>query len=715
MDDLQQFIGGLDQKYGPVIRTITVIDAKDSPTGSKKPIGEDNSMTQEEIKANRCSLKPGQTANTYSIALKHMPNIFVVDFDFKENVEDNELFQKLKSDQSFMTETDKGYHFYTSIIDVPPFSNEVKIGHPDYFGDQQNQPIDLLGGKKNVWEKHGRPLVGEHISEYDWGDISKYFNLDKMNIQGQVVVQGMALELVEDPQDEPQDQPADFAGLDQDCPTCSKEEFMEYLGRLNMKRCDGFTDWVKVSIIIHNNFIDDPESYTIFKDWSVQSDRFNEANNKKIWMGFKKKKVAKPLTYKTLMNMAEQDDPSNHLRTLYDKHGERAMVEHMNETICYKRDGRGEYIWIPEPNSLKLQIKKAGDIGEDHKNLCWVYKEGEKYKERDPSKVYRSSKWKKQVDRIDFDPSPNAPKNIFNLWRGYFITKENAVASDAADALLEHIKASWCDNNDVYFEYTLNWLAWILQFPEKKIGVMMSLASCQGTGKGIVLDTLAYIMDGEKEEGYYGQYGSMESITGSYSYALEGKILINLDEAFWGGDKKLEGQMKNLITEKKQEIKKKFCAPYFIKNTTAFIGTSNNYRYVGITEDDRRNYCLRVIDVMEGKTRTEKADYFCNISKRLNNGEVCPEVASAFAHHLYNRDLSNFRPADFPRTKESQEQMIQGWNSTKRFWYEIINEGSFGKWKSLDEATPTIDKYSKMCPEKGMTKDGDMYVYKRWI
>ena len=612
MDDLKLFVKGLDEKYGPVIRTIKVIDAKDSPTGSKKPIGEHNDWTQEQIKANRCSLKPSGQANAYSIALKHMPNIFVVDFDFKENIQDNEFFQRLKTDQAFMTETSKGYHFYTSIIDVPPFSNENKVGHPDYFEDQQNQPIDLLAGKKNVWESHGRSLVGEHISEYEWGDVSKYFDESKMNFEDSGSRSGTSVRISGGGSGSffAADPPPDFAGLNQDCPTCSKEEFMEYLGRLNMKRCDEFTDWLKVSTIIHNNFIDDPESYTIFKDWSIQSDRFNEAGNKKIWMGFKKKKVAKPLTYKTLMNMAEQDDPSNHLRTLYDKHGERAMVEHMNETICYKRDGRGEYIWIPEPNSLKLQIKKAGDIGEDHKNLCWTYKEGEKYKERDPSKVYRSSKWKKEVDRIDFDPSPNAPKNIFNLWRGYFITKQTAKASDKADALMEHIRASWCDSNDIYFEYTLNWMAWILQFPERKIGVMMALASSQGTGKGIVLEILAYIMDGDKEEGYYGQYSSMESITGSYSYGLEGKILINLDEAFWGGDKKLEGQMKNLITEKKQEIKKKFCSPYFIKNTTAFIVTTNNDRYVGITEDDRRHFCLRVTDITEGQTSTEKKDIF---------------------------------------------------------------------------------------------------------
>jgi hypothetical protein len=704
-DVLNSFVGELDKTYGPVVRGIKVVR---SPTGDKFPVGEDNSMSQEAIKESRQSVAD---PNAHSISLKYMPDVFVVDFDFKENIAENELFQRLKDMNGFMTETVNGYHFWTIINGVPPYSNETKIGNTNYFGPEG--PIDLLAGNKNVWEEHRYKCSGSGLSTNEWEDISKYFNEEKMNIEP-VVVQGLTLELeegvdVEDP---------DFAGLDQDCPRCPKEEFMEYLDRLNQSRCDSYEDWVKVSMIIHNNF-DELDGYGIFKEWSQKSEKFNEAKNKTRWKSFAKKKPAKPLTYKTLVNMAEQDSPSNILRTLYDTKGERAMVEYMNQTICYLRAScKVEYIWIPEPDSIKFQIKSPAGIAEDYKHLCWFYKVGEVTKVRDPSRVFRESQWKKQIERIDFDPRPNAPKNIFNLWRGYHITKETAVASDKADALLNHIKLSWCDNNEIYCEYALNWMAWTLQFPDKKIGVMMALASLQGCGKGIVIDILSYIMDGDNEDGYFGQYSSMESILGSYSYALEGKTLINLDEAFWGGDKKLEGVMKNLITETRQEIKKKFCAPYFIRNTSAFITTTNNYLYVGITEDDRRHFCLRVKNMTEGMSRPDKKAYFRNISKKQRNGEVCHEVASAFAHHLYNRDLSAFNPDDFPKTKESQDQMIKGWNSAKRFWFHSINEASFGKWKddTQEDNVMKIDSFLDMSStRKGVVSNGDPWIYKPWI
>ena len=85
----------------------------------KIPLDEKNNMTPDDILINRgCS-----DSNTYSIYIKHIPNLYVVDFDQKD-LDKCDLYCKLKKENVAHTETAKGYHFYMFINDIPPYSNQ---------------------------------------------------------------------------------------------------------------------------------------------------------------------------------------------------------------------------------------------------------------------------------------------------------------------------------------------------------------------------------------------------------------------------------------------------------------------------------------------------------------------------------------------------------------------------------------------------------------
>lgn len=71
----------------------------------------------------------------------------------------------------------KGFHFYLNIQNVPKYSNEVKVGY------HRLRDIDLIRNKKNMWENITKKVKGECIKEYEWEDISKYFNTEAMNIE----------------------------------------------------------------------------------------------------------------------------------------------------------------------------------------------------------------------------------------------------------------------------------------------------------------------------------------------------------------------------------------------------------------------------------------------------------------------------------------------------------------------------------------------------
>ena len=145
MTPIAQFIDLLEKNHGPVARRIDV--EIDPETGRKLCCGEKNNLTQEQIKANRGS------GNTWSLALKHCPGLVCVDFDQKD-LENSKLFALLVERDCLRVETTKGWHIYVR-TDALDNCKEIGVG-----GDFK---VDLLTGKRNVWETADRVLTGELI------------------------------------------------------------------------------------------------------------------------------------------------------------------------------------------------------------------------------------------------------------------------------------------------------------------------------------------------------------------------------------------------------------------------------------------------------------------------------------------------------------------------------------------------------------------------
>jgi len=119
--------------------------------------------------------------NTLSIYLKHIPNLYCIDFDKageddwnSYNTKTNcELYNYLVKNNVAKTTTYKGEHYLIYIKNCIEYTNQQKVGAVSYF------EIDLLKGN-NVWETLDRTVEGQMI-EVEWSDISRFFNLNKMN------------------------------------------------------------------------------------------------------------------------------------------------------------------------------------------------------------------------------------------------------------------------------------------------------------------------------------------------------------------------------------------------------------------------------------------------------------------------------------------------------------------------------------------------------
>jgi hypothetical protein len=95
-----------------------------------------SNWTTEQIKNDR------GWGNTFSFSIKHVPDLYVIDFDTKE-LDGCKLWDLLND--CAKTETNKGFHVYVYINNLPEYKNQQKL----YI--DTDYEIDLLK-KNNCWE-----------------------------------------------------------------------------------------------------------------------------------------------------------------------------------------------------------------------------------------------------------------------------------------------------------------------------------------------------------------------------------------------------------------------------------------------------------------------------------------------------------------------------------------------------------------------------------
>jgi hypothetical protein len=528
-----------------------------------------------------------------------------------------------------------------------------------------------------------------------------------MNFGGLAKAQSQGV--ISNPDDEPEDP---FVIVNEPKPTCDEETIRSYLKRLAQWRCDSYDEHVNIGLAIHHNFPDNEIlAFQVWDDWCKGSDKYEGGGQNKKWQSLKKSPPPDdpngPLSYRSIKGWADKDDPQNELETLYKESGEDAMVRKMNENIVF-RIQFSDYIHIFNTEEVRYECKEKPKMKNAYETELFKIKVGDNDKVVNPFDIWCKNRFRSGVERIDFDPTNRVP-NIFNLWQGYVITEGVESGAHHDQPLCDHIKRVWCRDIVNHYEYVMNWLAWVLQRPDRKVGVMISVKSRQGTGKGIVLSVMKMIMNGDRPCGPMSQVSNVESILGAYSYGIEGKTLINFDEAYWGGNKKLEGQVKSLITEQTQEIRKKFKDPFFIKNTTAFITTTNSLYFTPITADDRRNFCLDADSDFTDALENKRA-YFKNIVKVPKGEDPHPDVVNDFAYRLYTRDISDFDPEDFDKTELAQSQIQQGWCSVLRWWHAVLEDEL---WVSDPDVPHLRVKFAKAPGD--VDAEGFKAVPKKWV
>lgn len=347
-----------------------------------------------------------------------------------------------------------------------------------------------------------------------------------------------------------------------------------------------------------------------------------------------------------------------------------------------------EYV-DPITNSNEIEFCSVSDF----KNLMRKHKipvfTENGVKSKDAGSVWMESKDRREYGRVIFYPG-SIPSNDYNLWTGFNIEPSKG----NCDTLLHHIFNNIANKNEIIYEYIINWLAHLVQYPHEKIGTALVLKGERGTGKGTFCKVLEQIFGK-----HYIQLANSSHLTGKFNKHLQDKLVVFADEAICKDDKQSESIIKMLITENNIVIEPKGVDSFTVKNYCRLIIASNNDWIVPAGVDERRFVAIEV-----GNEFKQNHQYFHQVHDELNNGG-----ASAFLEYLLSIDISNYNLRLIPKTNELFNQKYLSMDHYQKFWFQKLKDADLfdpERWNLVFPCEQLFNEYQQFAKELGLRSPG---------
>jgi hypothetical protein len=163
---------------------------------------------------------------------------------------------------------------------------------------------------------------------------------------------------------------------------------------------------------------------------------------------------------------------------------------------------------------------------------------------------------RRQYEGIEFAPG-GGQRGYYNLWRGFSVEPRPGECSK----FLAHLRDNVAQGNTFLYKWVVGWFAQIVQQPTVKPGTALCLRGKQGVGKTKVGQVFGSLF-----EDHYELVADPRYITGQFNAHMAQLLLLHADEAFWAGEKRAEGKLKDLITGLKHRLEFKGVDPILVQN-----------------------------------------------------------------------------------------------------------------------------------------------------
>ena len=265
------------------------------------------------------------------------------------------------------------------------------------------------------------------------------------------------------------------------------------------------------------------------------------------------------------------------------------------------------------------------------------------------------------MDIIPFDS--HCPDNVLNLWTGYEVENIKGEIVDV-EPILKHIRIQM-GNDDECYEFMMNWLANMFQYPSSRSPLVSISTESGGTGKGLLIELIKNMIGDDK---FYMCDDVKGKLFGDFNGHMRGISLCNIDEPSAKDLNPYYDRLKTMIDSPTISIHDKGQKILKVNNFTKYIGTSNNLQAFKIKKGDRRIFSVEGSDELKGNT-----DYFIQFSDVINN----KDYQYSFYKLLMSRQVKKkLTDKDFPITSLMKDAIVLSQDPVEDFIIEM-NEGEF--------------------------------------
>jgi hypothetical protein len=297
----------------------------------------------------------------------------------------------------------------------------------------------------------------------------------------------------------------------------------------------------------------------------------------------------------------------------------------------------------------KNAITECGNLKNAFNDLFFKNKSGNKIKFM---KLYDETQHKIKYSKFNFEPNKKIKDDEYNLFSGFvYDDNNNDYNQEIVNIFLNHIKYI-CNNDEIAYEYLVNWFSHIIQNPESKTNVAIVLYSVvEGVGKNIISDIY-----GELLQGYTSLFRDTNSLTDKFNGEMLGKLFCIGDEINARAEE-IANELKNIITRTKETIEFKNKDKFEVYDYKNYFFTTNNENVFKVSNSDRRYFFVECPDEKQSPEYYEKLVEF----------KKSPSSLKQLYNYFKTKDLTKFAKDVVPLTDYKKRLIMSNLEAYHKF------------------------------------------------
>lgn len=354
-----------------------------------------------------------------------------------------------------------------------------------------------------------------------------------------------------------------------------------------------------------------------------------------------------------------------------------------------------DYALIRRMAGTVLQLTKSGPefIPIEHWRILTA---PEKVEGKAASQLWLTHPGRRVFRQVTMDPAqpPYSPIPVpgddpdFNIWPGFAVQPST---EGSCDLFLAHLRDVVCSGNEQLFQWVIQWMAAMVQVPERLTGTALVLRGPMGAGKSYVGEVMGRLLG----TGLYSKVSKPDELTGRFNSHHQGKILLQVEEGFFAGNRAAVGALKHMITSDRVRIEAKFRDPYEIPNYCRLLITSNEEWVIPAGWSERR---FTVIDI--SGARKDDWEYHAAMRAEMESGGY-----AKLLHVLLNMPL-DFKLLARPfNTAALRDQQLASMEADQRWLYDILQAGEFPDGRV--EVEQLYEQYSRFLRDHSAGRRAD--------